>query len=107
MQKYNPGRFASTYEAENGRKIWEFLNEPESIIRMETATYLFRPAAEPLSPFLVSQFGDAIKEDRMKQMTGHMIRQVLESRGYRVDRSNVRINRAGNIFVSATRYAAE
>jgi len=33
-------------------------------------------------------------------------RQVLESRGYRVDRNNVRINRAGNIFVSVTRYAS-
>jgi len=106
MAKYNAGRFASTYELRNGRKIWDFLNEPENIIRMETATYLSRPAAEPLSPFLVGQFGEVVKEDRMKQMIGHMIRQVLEARDYRVDRSNVRINRAENIFVSATRYTA-
>ena len=71
---------------------------------METATYLSRPAVEPLSPYLVKRFGDQVREDRIKQMTGHMVRQVIESRAYRVDRNNVRINRAGNIFVSGTRY---
>ena len=104
MLKYEPSRFVSTYEKENGRELWKFLNEPENVIRMETATYLSRPAVEPLSPFLLSGFGDRIREDRMKQMTGHMVRQVLESRGYRVDRNNVRITRNGNIFTSATRY---
>ncbi len=104
MLKYEPGRFASTYESDNGRKIWLFLNEPENVVRMETATYLSRPAAEPLSPYLLERFGKMIREDRIKQMTGHMIRQVLESNGYRIDRSNVRISREGNIFTSATRY---
>ncbi len=104
MLKYEPGRFASTYESENGHKIWLFLNEPENVVRMETATYLSRPAAEPLSPFLLERFGKMVREDRIKQMTGHMIRQVLESNGYRIDRGNVRISREGNIFTSATRY---
>ena len=106
MSEYEPSRFASTYERENGREIWKFLNEPENVTRMETATYLSRPAVEPLSPFLLSRFGDRMRADRIKQMTGHMVRQVLENRGYRVDRNNVRINRKGNIFTSATRYMA-
>lgn len=106
MNVYEPSRFASTYETQNGIEIWSFLNQPENIVRMETATYLARPAAEALSPQLVERFGESIAEDRIKQMTGHMIRQILESRGYRVDRSNVRINRDGNIFSSATRYVA-
>ena len=106
MSQYKPGRFASTYDANGGSELWSFLNEPENVVRMETATSLSRPAAESLSPYLFSKFGDRIKEDRIKQMTGHMIRQVLENRGYRVDRNNVRITRAGNIFSSATRYAA-
>ncbi len=67
----------------------------------------FPVQTEPLSPYLLSRFGDQIREDRIKQMTGHMIRQVLESRGYRVDWTNVRINREGNIFTSATRYAID
>jgi hypothetical protein len=104
MPDYRPARFASTFEAGSGREIWDFLNEPANVVRMETATYLSRPAAEPLSPYLYGRFGDGIREDRIKQMTGHMIRQVLESKGYRVDRNNVRISREGNIFTSATRY---
>jgi len=105
MPVYNPGRFASTYEAGVGRQIWLFLNQSDNIIRMETASYLSRPAAEPLSPGLYEEFGDPVKVDRIKQMTGHMIRQILENRGYQLDQSGVRINRPGNIFASATRYS--
>jgi hypothetical protein len=71
---------------------------------METATYLSRPAAEPLSPYLVKNFGESVKADRTKQMIGHMIRQIMESRGYQVDRGNVRITTPDNMFTSATRY---
>ena len=73
---------------------------------METATYLSRPAAEPLSPILFSNLATRSDKDRVDKITGHMIRQVLEDRGYRVDRSNVRISRDGNIFTGATRYTA-
>ena len=68
-------------------------------------TGLSRPAAEPLSPGLHAKFGDPVAVDRIKQMTGHMIRQLLENRGYRLDQSGVRITRKGNIFSSATRYS--
>jgi hypothetical protein len=104
MKAYEPGRFSSTFQSGGGGEIWAFLNRSDNIVRMETATYLSRPAAEPLSPLLLEQFGDRIAEDRMKQMVGHMIRQILEHRGYRLDRSNVRITSKGNIFTSATRY---
>lgn len=103
---YNPGRFSGTYETENGAKLWKILTRPDNILRMETATYLARPAAEPLSPVLLQDYGARAAEDRIKQMTGHMIRQIMEQRGYRVARSNVRIARRGNIFSSATRYEA-
>lgn len=107
MLRYEPGRFIGTYESSNGAAVWRFLNQADNIVRMETASYLGRPAAEPLSPGLVARFGPAIGEDRLKQMVGHMIRQILESRGYRLDRGNVRITREGNIFSSATRYRFE
>ena len=107
MLRYEPGRFIGTYESSNGAAVWRFLNQADNIVRMETASYLGRPAAEPLSPGLVARFGSAIGEDRLKQMVGHMIRQILESRGYRLDRGNVRITREGNIFSSATRYRFE
>ena len=107
MRDYEADRFSSTYSSANGAEIWSFLNAADSVTRMETASYLGRPAAEPLSPALLAKFGDPIRADRIKQMIGHMIRQILEGRGYRVDRGNVRINRAGNIFTSATRYVSE
>lgn len=104
MQEYMPARFSSTFVAEQGADIWSFLNKAENLVRMETATYLSRPAAEPLSPFLLSKFGPQVGKDRVKQMIGHMIRQILEARGYHLDRSNVRITTEGNMFTSATRY---
>lgn len=104
MTAYEPGRFSSTYESGKGADIWTFLNSPETVIRMETATYLSRPAVEPLSPILLDRFGEIVREDRMKQMIGHMARQVMEAHGYVVDRSNVRTSSPGNMFGSATRY---
>ncbi|WP_417480940.1 hypothetical protein [Maricaulis sp.] len=103
---YKPNRFSSTFDNDGGKDIWAFLNQPDNIIRMETATYLVRTAAEPLSPFLLSRFGDDIRAPRLKQMIGHMIRQIMESRGYHVDRNNVRITTTDNMFTSATRYMA-
>nr|WP_306263365.1 hypothetical protein [Pararhizobium sp. IMCC3301] len=105
MTPYNPDRFNSTYETKNGEEIWAFLNEHDNIIRMETATYLARPAVEPLSPKLKAKFGDDITEDRVKQMIGHMVRQIMEKRGYHHDQNAVRISRALNIFTRASRYA--
>ncbi len=101
---YRPDKFASTFRDQGGQDIWDFLNERENVIRMETASYLSRPAVEPLSPFLLQRFGPEIRRDRIKQMIGHMARQIMEARGYALDRSNVKIARVGNIFASASRY---
>lgn len=104
MQEYDRSRYASTYADSDGGAIWAFLNEIENVVRMETATYLRRPAAEALSPSLLERFGEPIRENRVKQMIGHMVRQVLEAKGYRIDRNSVRIGTPGNIFTTATRY---
>ncbi len=101
---YRPDKFAMTFKAEGGRMIWDFLNERETVLRMETASYLGRPAIEPLSPLLLQRFGPSIKRVRLKQMIGHMVRQIMEARGYRLDRSNVKISRIGNMFASGSRY---
>lgn len=101
---YNPEHFRSTFEKANGDQIWAFLNEHDNIIRMKTATYLSRPAVEPLSPELLEKFGDPIREDRTKQMIGHMTRQIMERLGYKLDQNDVRITIEGNMFSRATRY---
>ncbi len=101
---YRPDKFANTFKEEDGQALWDFLNEPDNVLRMVTASYLGRPAVEPLSPALLQRFGPSIKRVRLKQMIGHMVRQVLEARGYRLDRSTVKITRIGNMFASGSRY---
>lgn len=100
---YDPQNFGDLYQAPLGQELWPFLNEPANIIRMETATFLRKPAVEPLSPVLLERFGEAVLDQRIKQLVGHMVRQILEGRGYVVDRTGVRITRQ-NIFASGTRY---
>jgi len=106
MNNYNKGTFQNTYDGGNGDAIWEFLNSERAVTMMETATYLYRPAVEPLSNELEQRFGSVVREDRVKQMIGHMVRQIVEARGYRVDRNNVKIRREDNIFKRGTRYIA-
>jgi hypothetical protein len=102
--EYKPQQFSSLFNTPLGQGLWSFLNEPDSLLRMETATYLGRPALEPLSPVLEQRFGDDVFADQMKRMCGHMVRQVLESRGYRLDRNGVPITTTGNRFSSGSRY---
>jgi hypothetical protein len=101
---FDAGTFRELANSALGRDLWAFLNQPDNLIRMETATYLERPAVEPLSPGLLQRFGDEVRQDRAKQMIGRMIRQIIEPRGYRIDRQNARIPRPSNIFASGTRY---
>jgi hypothetical protein len=103
MSDYNPQNFADMFAKPLGQKLWDFITRPDNIIRMETASHLRRVAVEPLGPILLQEFGAQIHRDRIKQLIGHMARQVLEHRGYKVDRGNVRIARKG-LFTSGTRY---
>jgi hypothetical protein len=103
---YKADQYADLVEQGTARPYWSFLNVPDNVVRMETATFLGRPAVEPLSPYLLSEFGEAAREHRHKQMIGHMVRQIMTSRGYATERSNVRIPQP-NLFASGTRYRME
>ena len=70
---------------------------------MQVATYLNRPAIEPLSPVLLAEFGSELAEDRIKQMIGHMVGQIMIAAGYELDASGLRITRPG-LFTSGARY---
>lgn len=103
MYKFQPGSFSDISSTEVGLELWSFLNSESSIIRLETATELRRPALEALQTQLVEKFGPTIKVDRWKQMTGRMVRQIMEHHGYSLDQTGVRI-RDGVLFTSAARY---
>jgi hypothetical protein len=102
---FDAGNFLELARSPMGIALWKFVNDHDNLIRMETATYLSRPAVEPLSPGLVARFGDEVRQDRVKQMIGRMVRQVMERRDYKMDQQSVRIPAEANMFSSGTRYA--
>ena len=104
LPAYRPDQFETLYHREAGPDLWAFMQDPETVLRMEVASYLCRPAVEPLSPTLLARFGQTVRRKEIKQMIGHMARQVLEHRGYQLDRSGVKIRKPGNIFYSGSKY---
>ena len=101
--QFDPGPFGGLANDALTKELWSFLNEHETIIRMDTATFLRRPALEAVQPQLIERFGEKIQPDRCKQMMGRMARQVMEHHGYLLDQTNVRI-RSNILFSSAARY---
>jgi hypothetical protein len=100
---YDPQNFRDLAETELGKAFWVFLKRPDNLIRMETATLLDRAAVEPLAAGLVAEFGNEVRDDRAKQMIGHMTRQIMEALGYKLGRTGLRITRA-SLFTSGATY---
>lgn len=101
--EYMPQNFRDLADTEMGKGLWEFLKRSDNLIRMETATLLERAAVEPLAAGLVAQFGDEVRDDRTKQMIGHMTRQIMEALNYELDRTGLRITRP-SLFTSGATY---
>ena len=110
---YNGSTFKGLYiKYENifSKELWEWLNEGDQIIRMQTASDLKRPAVQPLIKFLLVKFAGRIdpankgERFKIKQMMGHMIRQVMEENGYEHDAYNVLVNDTHVYFSKASRY---
>jgi hypothetical protein len=57
----------------------------------------------PLAPGLLQEFGTAIAQDRVKQMIGHMVGQIMSALGYIPAQDGVRIT-SPNLFTRGTRY---
>ncbi len=100
---YDPDRFTDLADTPLGRDLWSFLNEPDNVLRMETASELDRPAVEPLATRLVARFGEDVRAHRVKQMVGHMARQVMRRRGFALDKQGVRV-RTGDLFTRGSCY---
>lgn len=100
--EYTPGRFSDVYSTELGRQLWAFLNETATVTAMEVASDLAKPAVAGIEEPLLTCFGEQVLDDRVKQAVGHMVRQVMEHRGYIVDQNNVTIRSVP--FTKGTRY---
>jgi hypothetical protein len=104
MISYTPHHFSDLFKTKLGGDIWKFLTERDNIIRMETASKLGHPAVEAIGNEMITVFGKKlVMEDRVKQMTGHMIRQILEDLGFVIHQQRVRC-RKQDLFTSGTRY---
>lgn len=101
--EFNAGSFSDLSDTTLGKHLWEFLNRETSLACLETTTFLVRPALEGLQPALMKEFGERIESDRIKQMIGRMTRQLMEHKGYALDRAGVK-TRVGHLFTSAARY---
>ena len=100
--EYKPKIFILLAESNLGKQLWEFLIKPDNIIRMETATELKKPAVKALTTHLLSRFGKQVKEMRVKQMIGHMVKQIMDAKGFEVDQRDVLVN--DGLFNKASRY---
>jgi hypothetical protein len=102
MYAYRPEKFASLYASELGQRIWAFLTRPEQVARLETASGLSKPAVEGIEEQLLEAFREEVLADRVKQMVGHMVRQILEQEGWVLDQADVKLQSVP--FTKAARY---
>jgi hypothetical protein len=100
---YAPKNFSDLFGRWPGAELWEYLQRPRSVLVMETATKLHRPAVEAVGEELLGEFGELVRGKRMKQMIGHMVRQVMEARGYELDAQRVPV-RFDTVFSTGSRY---
>lgn len=102
MLTYRPEKFASLYDSELGQRIWNFLTRDDNVARLETASQLSKPAVEGIEEQLLAEFREEVLADRVKQMVGHMVRQILEQRDWVLDQTDVKVQSVP--FSKAARY---
>ncbi len=106
MSNFDSGSFSDVANTPMGKKLWNLLNSEDSRIRLETATYLGKPALEGLQRQLLAAFGNEIRLDRWKQVTGRMTKQIMEERGYSFVRSGMKV-KVKELFTTAALYRSE
>ena len=119
MDKYDAEIFITHYNKNKiWKTLWKYLNTKESIIRMQTASDLDRPAIEGVIEEIENNFGEYFPDikknrgeyDKIKQMIGHMIKKVMLKNNYSWIEYNVRVKNynyyytEGKKFNRASRY---
>ncbi len=87
----------------NGEKLERFLCTPVSLALLDGSVDFRKPAAQTIARPLLETFGERARDFRFRQLVGHMIRHLMEERGYVLDQMDVRI-RDGVLFTRAARY---
>ena len=100
---YNAGPFTDVASVW-GERLWAFLNEPNTVQAMIEASDAKMSAAESVASELHHRFGNDIRQDRVKQFIGFLIRQVMEQHGYQHKAYNKQ-TQENPVFVKASVYS--
>jgi hypothetical protein len=100
---YEPGTFKDVFETPMGHDVWDFLTTEKSICKLTLTSDLDYPAVEGIGDDLFNHFDKAIREDRYKQMIGHMIRQILEKNGYNHVKHSIKCSKQ-KLFSNGSKY---
>lgn len=108
---YKPSpTFVQLSQESTAVELWAFLCRGDNLVRAETATFLRKPVLEALGPVLLESF-DVFNEkitdksifDKYKQLAGNMVRQIMEAKGYQLEKTGVQVVNK-TIFKTAARY---
>lgn len=103
LTEFDAGSFSDVSSTQLATDLWVFVNNEMSITAMETASYLKRPAVEGLEWLLIKNFPiDEVRQRRIKQMLGKMVKQVMQARSYEIEK--VAKTLRGKLFKTGTRY---
>ena len=72
----------SRTNSSNSVTLWSFLNEEKNAARMMQASDARRPAAESTAEELYRRFEGLVRQERGKQYTGRLIKEVMEANEY-------------------------
>lgn len=106
---YNPSSFYQrVFDTPLGQALWDFLDQCSTIEGMQQVSDQERPAVEFLEQALPNRLRQEVEGDSdvnlIKQMIGHMVRQILEGNGYTYDSSGHKVQPEGGLFASGSRY---
>ena len=106
--------FRELFNSSEGQIIWQCLIKPENRIRSETAAYLGKSPLDALTPELIkltsfSSNPSNENVDRLKQLTGSLIRILMSFWGYKPNPSKQRLPNSTEdkpqLFKTATTYS--
>ena len=124
---YVPGTFKPLAASPLGLALWSFLTRPHIVHALAVAVDVGAAPVSAISLDLLLEFGSGstalrpleqlaegletrfpvqapINVDTVKQMIGHMIRQIVETLGYALHTKNSRANDRSGVFSTSARY---
>ena len=100
--EYQSGPFRSLAATKLGKDLWGFINEDENVGHMERAADKGHCAVVGIEELLSKRFEKRMPDERVQHMIEHMVDQVMEDKGYEIERQNVTVG--SSIFSSGTLY---